>query len=235
MLALMSRRPLLRRTLLVVLALLLALVAAAWLAMPTPKEYDVVSIKEDARYQGDEALTRAWSLEVARAYKPAVQYQHNPSVCGPTSLANVITSLGGEATPRSVIEGSGYCWTGYCIPGVTLEELAEIAREKLPGAQVEVIRDLSLEEFREHLRRSNDPSLRYTVNFLRGPLFRTGGGHHSPIAGYLEQEDLVLVLDVNESFGPWLVESERLFAAIDTIDPATEKKRGLLRITPPAS
>ncbi len=234
MMTLMPRRRLLRRVLLAVLALLALLVAVAWFSIPTPREYDVISIKQDARYQGADALARAWSLEAASAYHGRVQYQHNPSVCGPTTLANVITSLGGEATPRSVIEGSGYCWTGYCIPGVSLDELAQIARRKLPGAEVELIRDLSLEEFRAHLRRSNDPGVRYTVNFLRGPLFRTGGGHHSPIAGYLEQDDLVLVLDVNERFGPWLVPSARLFAAIDTVDAATEHKRGLLRITPPA-
>jgi hypothetical protein len=59
-------------------------------------------------------------------------------------------------------------------------------------------------------------------------LFGKGVGHHSPIAAYLEPEDLVLVLDVNEAFGPWLVSTERLFAAMDTIDPSSGKKRGLL-------
>src|SRR5205814_9068953 len=65
--------------------------------------------------------------------------------------------------------------------------------------------------FRAHLRFANDTSRRYVVNFTRGPLFGMGGGHHSPIAGYLVNEDLVLVLDVNEKYGPWLVKSERLY------------------------
>ncbi|HEY6077173.1 MAG TPA: phytochelatin synthase family protein, partial [Polyangiaceae bacterium] len=69
---------------------------------------------------------------------------------------------------------------------------------------------------------------RYIVNFQRAPLFAQGVGHHSPIAGYLEPEDLVFVLDVNEKFKPWLVSSERLFKAVDTSDG--DKKRGLLRI-----
>jgi hypothetical protein len=73
------------------------------------------------------------------------------------------------------------------------------------GSNVTVLRDLDLAAFREHLRRANDPSRRYVVNFDRGVLFGTGAGHHSPIAGYLVDEDLVLVLDVNERYGPWLV------------------------------
>ena len=53
-------------------------------------------------------------------------------------------------------------------------------------------------------------------------------GHHSPIGGYLEAEDLVLVLDVNEEFKPWLVERSRLYDAMNTV--AGDKKRALLRI-----
>jgi hypothetical protein len=60
------------------------------------------------------------------------------------------------------------------------------------------------------------------------PIFGDGVGHHSPIGGYLEAEDLVLVLDVNKKFQPWLVESTRLFSAMNTLDG--DKKRGLLLI-----
>jgi hypothetical protein len=68
------------------------------------------------------------------------------------------------------------------------------------------------------------------VNFSRAPIFGAGGGHHSPIGGYLEAEDFVFVLDVNADFQPWLVERERLFAAVDTVDSSSGQKRGLLRI-----
>ena len=73
------------------------------------------------------------------------------------------------------------------------------------------------------------------MNFNRGPLFAKSMGHHSPIAGYLADEDLVLVLDVNEKYGPWLARSERLLEAINTVDRATHKKRGLLLMEEPAS
>jgi hypothetical protein len=91
-----------------------------------------------------------------------------------------------------------------------------------------VLRDLTAESFREHLRRANDPNRRYIINFARERIFGAGVGHHSPIGGYLEAEDLVFVLDVNRNFQPWLIERSRLFSAMDTFDG--DKKRGLLLI-----
>ncbi len=118
---------------------------------------------------------------------------------------------------------------GYLPEGITLDQLADIARQKLKGT-VTVLRDLDLAAFREQLNHVNDPTRRYVINFSRAPLFGTGGGHHSPIAGYLNQEDLVLVLDVNKKYGPWLVKSDQLYAAMNTVDATAHKKRGLLLI-----
>lgn len=223
----------LRIALRVVAALVLVLAALAlWAKFAlAPQVYDVASIREAPTYQDAALLDRAWSLPVAAAYGRAdLLFQPRSSYCGPTSLANVLVSQGdAQATPAAVLDGTGYCWIGQCIPGLTLDELAELARMKL-DRDVELLRDLSLDEFREHMRLSNDPDRRYVINFLRGPLFRKGGGHHSPIGGYLEDEDLVFVLDVNADYQPWLVDTERLFRAMDTIDGATEAKRGLLLI-----
>jgi Phytochelatin synthase len=118
---------------------------------------------------------------------------------------------------------------GYLPEGLTLDQLADIARQKL-GRNVTVLRDLDLAAFREQLSRSNDPSRRYVINFSRGPLFGTGGGHHSPIAGYLDEDDLVLILDVNKKYGPWLIKSQRLYEAMNTVDTTAQKRRGLLLI-----
>jgi hypothetical protein len=189
---------------------------------------DVPSIESEATYQDAALLERAWHLPVAATYQRRLFFQPNGSVCGPASVANVERSLGHEAASvDSVLSGTGKCWTGLCLMGLSLDELAEIARHA-SGRKVTVLRDLTLPQFRAELPHTNDPSRRYIVNFQRAPLFAQGGVHHSPIAGYLEAEDLVLVLDVNETFKPWLVKSERLFKAIDTGD--TGKKRGLLRI-----
>jgi Phytochelatin synthase len=175
-----------------------------------------------------ELVERAWDLPVAVKFNRHLTWQTNGSRCGPAALANVYRSLGDAAsTEDRVLAGTGRCWTGVCILGLTLDELASVARANT-ARKITVLRDLSEEQFREHLRRSNDPGRRYVVNFSREAIFGAGVGHHSPIGGYLEAEDLVFVLDVNPNYRPWLVERSRLFTAINTID--SDKKRGLLLI-----
>jgi Phytochelatin synthase len=173
-------------------------------------------------------LEKAWKLPAAATFGRELTWQSNPSLCGPASIANALRSLGEPVTSeRAVLAGTGRCWTGICIMGLTLDEVAEVARSKT-SRTVTVLRDLSPDEFKQHLRRSNEPGRRYIINFSRKEIFGAGTGHHSPIGGYLEAEDLVFVLDVNHDFQPWLIERERLFAAMNTWDG--EKKRGLLLI-----
>jgi Phytochelatin synthase len=214
-----------RRYLLGVL-LILGLLAAAPLAfMPAkiPRETIEASVTHTPAL-----LDRAWQLPVASAFQRQVAWQSNASLCGPASLANVFRSFGDQAaTETTVLAGTGRCRTGFCIFGLTLDELAEVARAH-PGRKVTVLRDLTPEAFHEHLRRANDPGRRYVVNFSRAAIFGQGVGHHSPIGGYLEDEDLVFVLDVNRDFQPWLIERSRLFSAMDTFDG--DRKRGLLLI-----
>jgi hypothetical protein len=171
-------------------------------------------------------IEQAWQLPAATAFERRLTYQSNPSFCGPASLANIFRSQGERATSESaVLEGTGKCWIGICPVGLTLDEVADVAR-KHTKRKVTVLRDLTLEEFRDHMREANDPARRYLINFDRKPIFDAGAGHHSPIGGYLEPQDLVFVLDVNEDFGPWLIEIPRLYAAMNTMDG--DKKRGLL-------
>jgi Phytochelatin synthase len=178
--------------------------------------------------RADDAVERAWKLPTAAAFRHEVSWQSNASLCGPSSLANVFRSFGENATSeKSVLAGTGLCWTGFCIMGLTLDELAGLARVKTDRS-VTVLRDLTAEEFREHLKRSNDPAHRYIINFDRKMIFGAGAGHHSPIGGYLEKEDLVFVLDVNRNYRPWLVQRTRLFDAMNTWDG--DKKRGMLLI-----
>jgi Phytochelatin synthase len=175
-----------------------------------------------------ELLERAWHLPVAVTFSRQLIWQSNISRCGPASVANAYRSLGNITnTEDSVLAGTGRCWTGFCIFGLTLDQLADVAQAHTTR-KITVLRDISEDQFREHLRRSNDPVRRYIVNFSRKRIFGAGGGHHSPIGGYLEAEDLVFILDVNENYRPWLVERQRLFEAVNTLDG--DRKRGLLLI-----
>jgi hypothetical protein len=178
--------------------------------------------------RAEDAIERAWQLPAAASFRPAILWQSNASLCGPASLANVLRSFGELATTESaILAETGLCWTGFCILGLTLDELAGIARSKTHRT-VTVLRDMSAEQFQEHLKHANDPRRRYIINFSRNAIFGAGAGHHSPIGGYLESEDLVFVLDVNRDYQPWLVERTRLFDAMDTWDG--NRKRGMLLI-----
>jgi len=190
----------------------------------------VASIKTTHEYQDPALLAKAWSLPVAALYRPEIDFQNNGSFCGPTSIVNVMRSLHLAGDQSTVLAGTGVsAFLGFLPGGITLDQVADIAQAKL-GRKVTVLRDLDLPGLREHLRLSNDPSRRYVVNFTRGPLFGTGGGHHSPIAGYLADEDLVFVLDVNKKYGPWLVKPERLLEAMSVADRSSGKKRGMVLI-----
>ena len=139
---------------------------------------------------------------------------------------DALARVGGDQ--QTVLAGTDVStFLGFLPGGITLDRLATVAQQRL-GQNVTVLRDLDMTTFKENVRLSNDPSRRYVINFTRGPLFGTGGGHHSPIAGYLSDEDLVFVLDVNKKYGPWLVKPDRLYEAMNTVDRGAGKKRGML-------
>ncbi len=190
------------------------------------------SIKALSAFQQPALLERAWALPVASTYPRPPVWQENVSACGPTAIANVLRSTGmHEATAKGVAEFGAGCFRGFCIGGLTLEQLAVATRAIAPKWVVTKLNALTLEQFRDELRHANELDRRLVINFHRGPLFGSGGGHHSPIGGYLEAEDLVLVLDVNEHYQAWLVPSARLYDAMHTVDPSSGELRGVLRIS----
>lgn len=213
-----------------------AVLAAALLAACSgPDPYaGVASIERGASYQQTALLAEAWRLPVAAAYAvDGFEYQTNPSVCGPASIANLLQSNGGTETQADVLRDARvFNIMGLLPGGITLDQAATILSREM-GREAVVIRDLDLGEFRAHLMAMNDPGKRYIVNFHRGPLFGRGHGHFSPILGYLPERDLVFVGDVNADYRPWLAPSARVFEALDTVDSATGKKRGLLLVTIP--
>ncbi len=190
----------------------------------------VTSIKTTHEYQDPSLLAKAWALPVAALYRSELEFQGNGSFCGPTSVVDVMHSLHLGGDQKTVLADTGVSTFFGILPGgISIDQLADVARSRL-GKKVTVLRDLDLATFREHLRLTNDPARRYVINFTRGPLFGTGGGHHSPLAGYLREEDLAFVLDVNEKYRPWLVKPERLYEAMSAVERKSGKRRGLLLI-----
>jgi hypothetical protein len=190
------------------------------------------SIERLSAYQNEDLMRVAWALPVARRYGPAgYTFQRNPSVCGPTSIADLLHSEGKQTTPEQVLKGAGIeTYFGLLPNGMTLDQEAAVLRLRT-GQPVTVLRGLSLAAFRKEIARSNDVSRRYIVNFSREPLFGRGHGHFSPVLGYLAKQDLVFVGDVNDHYRPWLVPTARLYAAQDGVDSSSHAKRGLLWVS----
>jgi hypothetical protein len=182
------------------------------------------SIRSSPTYQRPDLLERAWALPVARPYAPLLS-QSLRSICGPTSVANVLRSMQVPAAKNPL--------RGFGFRAMSLDQLVRESAEVVPaGWEVHAVRPGTVDELRTELQASNDVSRRTVANFSRAPLFGSGVGHHSPIGGYLETEDLAFVLDVNSAFGPWLVSTERLFEAIHTVaDRSTGATRGLAQFT----
>jgi len=178
-----------------------------------------ISARPTTQHRG--LIARAWELPVARLYAPLLS-QNFMSICGPTSAANVLRSIGVQ-TGRNPFSRFG-------VRAMSLDEVVSETAEVLPaGWSGRAVRLRSVEALRVELRLSNEPSHRYVTNFSRAPLFGRGGGHHSPVGGYLEDEDLAFVLDVNAGYGPWLVSAQGLFDAMNTGGWAGGLTRGLAR------
>src|SRR4051812_2133895 len=76
-----------------------------------------------------EPIERAWHLPVAATFQKHVDRKSNGSRCGPAAVANTYLSLGQAArTEGKVLAGTWSCWTGVCIMGLTLDELAKVAQ-----------------------------------------------------------------------------------------------------------
>jgi hypothetical protein len=228
------RRRLLRRILFVLLALLVLLVAATAITIGpllfAPNTYKgVPSIEARADYRPPALMKAAWNLPVSRTYaRTPFEFQENPSFCGPTSIANVLHSIGMQLTQQGVIRGTRYePWFGVLIGGMTMDDVAHLLAMRT-GRRVYVARDLTLAQFRRLMAMANDPRRRMIVNFHRGPMFGRGHGHFSPVLGYLAERDLVLVGDVNANYRPYLAPVELLWRATDTIDSETGKERGVV-------
>ena len=197
---------------------------------PAPSLEDSDSIERTASYQDSVLLERAWQLPVAKTYPNPIVYQDNRAFCGPATVINLFRSLGiGQLDQNTVFDRANVSYWKARFLGLTLDELAGLIRSNT-DLKVSVLRNLTVEAFRAEMRHVNDPAYRYLINFNRQPLFGWDVGHFSPLGGYLVDVDLVFVLDVMEKYQPFLVSTERLYAAMDTVDSETGQKRGLLRV-----
>ena len=82
----------------------------------------VASIKTTREYQDPALLAKAWALPAAAKYKKEVDFQHNGSFCGPTSIVNVMHSLGLGGDQGTVLAGTDVStFLGFLPGGITLD------------------------------------------------------------------------------------------------------------------
>lgn len=70
------------------------------------------------------------------------------------------------------------------------------------------------------------------LNFGRQQLDQTGDGHFSCVGGFHPQTEKVLVLDTARfKYPPYWVDIEQLYTSVNSIDPDSNKKRGILVVS----
>lgn len=74
----------------------------------------------------------------------------------------------------------------------------------------------------------SSPEAYIIANFNRKVLGQKGGGHYSPLAAFDEQSHSVLILDVNERYGPYWADLDLLWKSMQRIDDQRHYPRGLI-------
>lgn len=170
----------------------------------------------------------------------AVQFrtQDEPAYCGLTTLVIVLNTLGVD--PHRVWKG---VWRWYhedmlecCVPlekiktkGITFNEFICLACCNSLEVKATFVDDkVKLEDFREDVKRCCRSTNEIIVaTYSRPVLGQTGTGHFSPLAGYDEEEDMVLILDTARfKYPPHWIKLELLLEAMKEQDPDSGLPRG---------
>jgi glutathione gamma-glutamylcysteinyltransferase len=168
--------------------------------------------------------------------------QSDPAFCGLGTLVVALNAL--EIDPGRIWKGP---WRWYaeelldcCLPleevrakGITLDELACLARCNGATATVVHAEDATLERFQAAVERAarspRGPVL--VAAYSRAVLGQTGQGHFSPLAGYHAGRGVALVLDVARfKYPPHWAPLDSLWRAMQTIDPASGRSRGFISL-----
>jgi hypothetical protein len=182
-----------------------------------------VSIKETSSFQDADLLSLIWSSPIGLCYSNAVEFQEREGFCSSATQRSILKSIP-NFKPQNVPEPK--------LRSATLQVLATELEQGGHGMIKTTIVYASegYDAYLDVLRKVNDVKYRVSINFLRSPLFGFKrpfwlpinlvscffGGHHSPLLGYLEEQNLVAVFDVNHNYGAFLVDARRLYDAVAT-------------------
>jgi glutathione gamma-glutamylcysteinyltransferase len=164
--------------------------------------------------------------------------QSDPSFCG---LGSLVVALNALAIDPGRLWKGPWRWFAEelldcCVPlaevqkrGLDIDELSCLAR--CNGADVATIRADAgdLAGWRSALVSAAHGDTVVIASYDRAAMGQTGSGHFSPIGGYHQARDMTLVLDVARfKYPPHWVSTERLWKAMQTVDPVTGRARGFM-------
>eukprot|EP00041_Stephanoeca_diplocostata_P032673 m.1054554 g.1054554 ORF g.1054554 m.1054554 type:complete len:602 (-) comp24190_c0_seq4:2288-4093(-) len=193
--------------------------------------------------QGKEIFRNAMQegfLETFFAVSSQFRTQEEPAFCGLSTLVVVLNAL--SVDPGRVWKGA---WRWYsetmlecCVSteyvkefGITFDQFECLAMCNSLAVQSTRADEGSVEDFRRTVQRvlSRDDGTLLVASYDRGVLGQTGTGHFSPLAGYSQRDDMVLVMDVARfKYNPHWVPLEMLWTAMHPIDHATKRPRGYM-------
>ncbi|KAF9183740.1 hypothetical protein BGZ51_006498 [Haplosporangium sp. Z 767] len=167
--------------------------------------------------------------------------QSDPAFCGVSSLSMVLNALGID--PRKQWRGVWRWYTDEQLDccasievmkqkGITFNQFNCLARCHAKVTAKRADRH-TIQEFRRDIQavsRSDDSHM--VLSFSRAALGQTGSGHFSPIGGYHEVEDKVLVLDTARfKYPPFYATVTELWESLLPQDPETGVCRGYFLIS----
>lgn len=183
-----------RRLFLGVLGLVAAAGAAvtAWVATPTKSDLPLPEPLE--AWTGDPP-SGSYSQDFA-ALASAFRPQKYRSFCGPATIETVLRAYGHSQVSQTNVFPSLSTKMETFYSGMSLAELAQLAKSAGLHTEIVYADSLDLETFRGRLKANlEQPGDFVVVNYDRRVLKQAGAGHISPIAAYDESRDTFLVLD----------------------------------------
>ena len=206
-----------------------------------PQLSDIVHLAKQApidRSHSESLLEKALSLPSAQIYtqSKALEYQISEGYCAIATercICRTIPHFPKEKMPDQMTRGG---------PSTAAKFAEALSCDRLMKSTV-VYGAEGYDAFLKVLIKLNQPeNYRVAVNFLRSSLFgfptptwlpsswllALVGGHFSLILGYLEEENLVAIFDVNAKYGFYLVDARRLFESVNTFDYSSGTTRGLV-------
>lgn len=211
-----------------------------------------VAHADELIYLTDPAGTELFGeAEITTPYFKLASYLESERIltfCGPATIAAVMNSLDVKRpVPEQLFPFALFTQEDIFTPenqavkaypqvehdGLVLDQLAQFFTNLGVTAEFRHADAFDADGLRETIKAVlADPAKRLVVNYSRKPLNQNGDGHISPVAAYDEDSDRVLVLDVAPYKYPpvWLTVAD-LYAAMDTVDSGSQKKRGIVIVS----